>query len=124
MAFAAATALAWVSWVVWPVQMIYPHLTCGGVSCGLVEHMQRIDHGTNIFPSLHASHSMLVVAIFLHYRHRYWRLVALVAAAVVTAAVLVGQHYVIDVLVGLALGIWAWKFAEKVVAARAPGSLT
>lgn len=118
-AFVLATAVGWISFVVFPVRMEYPELACSGPSCALLERLYAWDRGVNIFPSLHATHSVLALTVFLHHGSRWWPLVAVGALLACVGAVLTRQHYVLDVPAGAALGYWSWPFARWLLA-RAP----
>jgi len=60
---------------------------------------------TNSFPSSHATFAALF-AMFIWFKYRVWGAVAMVVAILVSAGrVLVGVHFVQDVVVGMAIGI-------------------
>lgn len=72
-----------------------------------------LDRPTNLFPSAHASMSLLA-ALVLHRSHRRagWAFV-LLAGFVGVSVVLVKQHYVLDVLAGWLLGAGAYMATDE-----------
>lgn len=120
-AYLVVTVSAWIVYALWPVRMEYPHLVCGGhFSCEVLLRLWAMDMGVNVMPSLHAAHSALAAVIFYTYRNKAWPLIALGAAAVSVSAVLTRQHYILDILAGLALSLGAWFLVHWVFAALWP----
>lgn len=107
-AYLMVSAVAWTAYVVWPVRMVYPPLVCDGLSCRILDGLYRADAGVNVMPSQHAAHAMVAAAVFHTYRSRLTPLVLAAALAVTAAAVLTRQHFVLDVPVGMALGLAGW----------------
>ncbi|MEZ3164102.1 phosphatase PAP2 family protein [Halorubrum sp. RMP-47] len=73
---------------------------------------------TNVFPSLHTSLSVAVLAVAWRSRrtHPRWTPVAAaVAAAVVFSTMYLGIHWLTDVVVGVALGVGSVIAAEQIV---------
>jgi membrane-associated phospholipid phosphatase len=120
-AYLFVTVSAWVAYAVWPVRMEYPHLVCGGrFSCEVLLRLWSMDMGVNVMPSLHAAHSALAAAIFWSYRNKAWPLIAVGAAAVSVAAVLTRQHYILDIVAGVALALVGWALVRLMFAALVP----
>lgn len=113
-AYLLVTVSAWVVYVLWPVRMEYPHQVCVGFSCQLVLRLWAMDMGVNVMPSLHAAHSVLAAAIFWSYRSKVWPLMAAGAAAVSVAAILTRQHYILDIVAGVALALVVWALVRLV----------
>lgn len=107
-AYLVVTVLAWVGYALWPVRMEYPHLVCAGVSCEVLMRLWSMDMGVNVMPSLHAAYSTLAAAIFVSYRSKAWPFMVAGATAVSVAAVLTRQHFVLDILAGIALAVTGW----------------
>ena len=116
-AFVFVTVAAWVVYALWPVRMQYPQLMCAGVSCEVLMRLWAMDMGVNVMPSLHAAHSALAAVVFMAYRNRAWPLVAAGALAVSVAAVLTRQHYILDIVAGIALAVASWVLVRRVIAA-------
>ena len=73
---------------------------------------------TNVFPSLHTSLSVAVLAVAWRSRrtHPRWTPVAaVVAAAVVYSTMYLGIHWLVDVVVGVALGVGSVSAAARIV---------
>lgn len=60
------------------------------------------------FPSLHTALTLLILLAVPPARRRLRRLAALYVAAMALALVYLGEHYAIDVLAGLVLGLVGW----------------
>lgn len=112
-AFGLVSVTAWTTFLLMPSRMVYPDLTCTGISCSMLEHLYSVDRGVNIFPSLHAAHSVLAAAIFCEFRSRLAGLVILGASLVCLAAVLTRQHYLVDMPAGILLGLGAWAATQR-----------
>lgn len=112
-AYFIVTIIAWTSFLLIPMRMAYPDLTCSGVSCSMLDHLYAVDGGVNIFPSLHAAHSVLAAAIFCRYRSRLSGLMILGASLVCIAALLTRQHYLVDLPAGVLLGLGAWAITRR-----------
>ena len=119
--FAIVTGVAWTAFLLVPVRMEYPELTCSGLSCNLLRGLHETDGGVNVFPSLHVGHSMLVASMFWSYRERVptWivSLVAAMALAVSASTVLLKQHYVVDIPAGVLLAVGGWALTRWAVSA-------
>jgi len=113
-AYLLVTFSAWLVYILWPVRMEYPHQACAGFSCQLVLRLWAMDMGVNVMPSLHAAHSVLAAAIFWSYRNKAWPLMAAGAAAVSVAAILTRQHYILDIVAGVALALVVWALVRVV----------
>ena len=74
---------------------------------------------TNVFPSLHTSLSVVVLLFAWRTRRAYPRWVpiaSLVAAGVVLSTMVLGIHWLTDVVAGVALGAWSVVAASRIVA--------
>ncbi len=114
-AYIAVTVTAWLAFITIPIRMEYPELACTGISCDMVRDLYALDGGVNIFPSLHAAHSALVAAAFWSYRNRLAPLMTVVALLISVSAVLTRQHYIIDIPLGIALGVAGWLLVRRAV---------
>ena len=73
---------------------------------------------TNVFPSLHTSLSVAVLAVAWRSRRttpRWTPVAAFVAAAVVFSTMYLGIHWLVDVVVGVALGVGSVLAAAAIV---------
>jgi hypothetical protein len=101
--------------VLWPVAMPR-HLFYGSELFGWADAFWRwFDGPNNCFPSLHASNCLLFIELNWA-RRRRWRH-ALVGAGIIAAALLVKQHYVVDMLAGAAVYLASsWMLARVEIA--------
>lgn len=68
----------------------------------------RVNHNTNVFPSLHSSLAITVVGLAVLWRDLYPRWLSLAAplgAAVAVSTMYLGIHWAVDVVAGAALGV-------------------
>ena len=110
-AFALALAVAYATYLLYPVYFERPVLEVDSLATWLLS-IEYLDHSYNHFPSLH------VAIVWLGYfacrdrpACRGWLLPVTVAVSVST--VFVKQHYVVDVLYGAALAAVAWRLARR-----------
>ena len=78
---------------------------------------------TNVFPSLHTSMSVTVALLARRTRAVYpqwYGVTAFVAASVVLSTMVLGIHWLVDVVAGVALGAWSVRAATRAVS-RAEG---
>jgi membrane-associated phospholipid phosphatase len=80
-----------------------------------------VKHGgaqKDVFPSLHTAMPMVVAGWCYRHRERLgltWLAVAVLGVAIVSAALFLGWHYLVDILAGLALAITAHSLAKPVI---------
>jgi hypothetical protein len=117
-AFVVVSLTAWICYVFIPVRMEYPALECTGISCRLLLTLHELDGGVNVMPSLHAAHSALAATIFWSWRSRLAPVMTVAALAITVSAVLTGQHYLVDMPIGLALGVGGWFAVRGLAVAR------
>lgn len=115
------------SYLVLPVTIDRPLIEGDSASAALLRAVYAADRPTNLFPSFHAA----VASILLHVRPRRRLLgigLAVWMIVICAACVLTKQHYVLDVLAGLFVGLVAVRVADtilaQVVAPRSPIALT
>lgn len=95
--------------VVLPLTIARPDLGFGSFSDHLLAALYAADRPTNLFPSLHVSLSFLC-ALAVGYawpRLRIWALAW--AALIAVSTLLTRQHYLVDVLGGIAVAWVAWR---------------
>ncbi|MES1165784.1 MAG: phosphatase PAP2 family protein [Verrucomicrobiota bacterium] len=80
----------------------YPDL-----SSAFLAWVQRIDPPGNVFPSLHVAHSSTLALILNHENPRLGRWVIALAALLAASTLTTKQHFVADVVAGLALAALA-----------------
>jgi len=105
-AFLAATTLAYIIFLLFPVRMeTRPEIwqvTGSSVSAAVTRFYYYIDAPYNLFPSLHVTYPTLAMLVAWR-SHRIMRWVFLAMALIVAVSVvLVKQHYIADVVAGFA----------------------
>ncbi len=112
-AMLASQLFAVMVFAIWPVRFpreVFPiPLDAAPVHRALAGWWRLIDQPVNCLPSLHVSTSVLCVAAFPRCRGWGRHVLAWVAAVCISLSTLTfKQHYVVDVLAGLALGLAAY----------------
>jgi membrane-associated phospholipid phosphatase len=86
-----------------------------------------VSSNTNVFPSLHTSLSVVALLFAWRTRRRYpvwFYLAAFTAASVVLSTMVLGIHWLTDLVAGVALGAWSVVVAERIVARLRGGVAT
>ena len=118
-----AQVIAAVCFVVWPIvypRELYLAPTASRLDAEILELVRSMDTPANCLPSLHVSTAVLC-AVALR-ADRDTRLGALIALPLALSTLTFKQHYFVDVLAGLALGLLAGLvfFRWRLVELRAP----
>ncbi len=77
-----------------------------------------VSENTDVFPSLHTSLSVIVLLFAWQTRHiqpRWFKITAVVSTGIVLATVILGIHWLIDVIAGIALAFACVFFARRIV---------
>lgn len=92
-------------------------LTGGGRITAGTRTLIGVLEGTpqDAFPSAHTSVAVLAAALARHHRLRWWRWFRAATIAIVVSTVLLGYHYVVDVLAALPIVAFAWYGGEWLV---------
>lgn len=88
-----------------------------GWSIGLVSTIYGSDNPYNAFPSSHASVTTACCAALWHYK-RFRLLFFVWAALIIASTVLIKQHYLLDLLAGVALGLVSTLIAASMGRSR------
>jgi membrane-associated phospholipid phosphatase len=119
-ATALALAVAYATYLVFPVYMERPRVEVTSLSTHLLSLVYR-DKPYNDFPSLHVTLSWL--AVLASQVSRPWRIVLVIAATgICVSTILVKQHYVVDVLYGSALAWATWRVVTYGLSATSSGA--
>ncbi len=108
----AASAL---TYLFWQTHVNRPPLLAHGSLCvELIRLVYANDRPYNCFPSLHVSGSVFAALVLWRFHHR-WRIAGAALAVLICAStVLVGQHYVLDVVAGACLAFGCVALVEWV----------
>ena len=97
-------------------EVIRPVLTGTDVFTRMIQNVYAGDNPFNDFPSLHTSISTLLAIHWLRFDRRAGIAACVWAAFVVASTVLIKQHYLADVISGLALAYGAsWSFNRLIL---------
>lgn len=106
-AFGLSLAVAYATYLLYPVYFERPHLEVTSLHTWLLS-IEYMDKPYNHFPSLHVTLSWL--AVHASQVSRRQRLVlSLVAVGISISTIFVKQHYIVDVVYGYALAWGAWR---------------
>ena len=104
---AAVIAVAGICFLLFPGELLFPTPPDMGVWTGLVQFAKWVALRHNLMPSLHVAMSSVCLLIYASRAGQVGKLLlALVAAVIGLSALLLHQHYLIDVVTGYALA-WA-----------------
>lgn len=97
----------------WPVTLARPLVdTSLGLSARTLAWFYSVDPPRNLFPSFHAAGAVLVVAL----RPKSRGIGTLWAIAVCASCVLIKQHYALDIMAGIVVGVSAAALTSRVLA--------
>jgi membrane-associated phospholipid phosphatase len=106
--FAAALAVFWL----FPSRMERPDFDVVGAGTWALSWVYRLDHGFNVFPSLHVANSVFVAALIWRWTTGAPRAAAWAACAAISlSTLLVKQHYLTDLPAGALLGFACFRLA-------------
>lgn len=106
-AFGLSLAVAYATYLLYPVYFERPHLDVTSLHTWLLS-IEYMDKPYNHFPSLHVTLSWLAVhASQVSRRQRL--LLSLIATGISISTIFVKQHYIVDVVYGYALAWGAWR---------------
>jgi len=110
-AYALAFAACATGYILLPVEIQRPTvLSHSGVSGAALALLYRVDPPRNLFPSFHAAIATILVR--LASKNQLYRLAIPWCVGVCAACVLTKQHYVLDVVAGVAVGITALRVVD------------
>jgi membrane-associated phospholipid phosphatase len=102
----AVILAAGVCFLIVPAEPAFPPLGESGVWDGLVRFAKWVARTHNYAPSLHVALSVVCVAVYARHAGRVGRvLLWLWAAGIAASTLLLHQHYLVDVVTGLLLGL-------------------
>jgi membrane-associated phospholipid phosphatase len=105
-ALAVVIGVAGLFFLALPARSVFPPLPDMGVWTDLVRSAKWLALENNLMPSLHVAMTVVCVAIYARQAKRIGKLLLwLWAASIAVSTLLLHQHYVVDVITGLALGL-------------------
>ena len=114
LATAMTLATSYLFYGYYQTHIMRPAVDGSGPLIGIVRLVYAADNPYNAFPSLHTSLSTLAALVLWHRVRPYWAF-ALWGILIVLSTVLVKQHYVLDILSGLALAVLSLVIARYAI---------
>jgi membrane-associated phospholipid phosphatase len=121
--------IAGVIFVIFPGHLGYERPDHVSAFAGLFKGMYEIDKPHNLFPSLHVTFSFLCIWAMIHQTsNRIFHIfMKLWFIAICASVILVHQHHIFDVVSGLALAAFGYKYvylrvAERLMATKKEGT--
>lgn len=93
------------------------------LSTAFLAWVYRIDPPGNVFPSLHVAHTFVITLLLMLDRPRLGRVMLALSILLAISTLTTKQHFVADVLAGLAMGFAARAWANREVARSQIGAV-
>ncbi len=119
LAYLAVMLVTFAIFAFFPVRMLRPEIVPASFLDSAVLLLYRLDFPYNTFPSLHASLTFLAGLVIYRIHQTEGTIVLLLAGLISLSTLFIKQHYVLDVLGGIALALLIHKI---VLRTAAPGS--
>lgn len=117
--YSVASLIAFLSYALWPLAIARPdYSNVSGIGGALMRMVLAVDNDANCCPSSHVIFAVLP-ALFISHRssrapYAVKILIWLLAIGVAASTVTTGQHYLIDILGGVATSVFAYCVATRV----------
>lgn len=111
-AFLLMQVSAFLVFLAFPSRMVRPEVLPDSVSGSALRLLYELDPAWNVFPSLHAGHSVLVAMVCWKYRRELLPAVAAGTTLIILSTVLIKQHYALDVVGGVLLAAACMSVVE------------
>lgn len=123
LAFLVALFIAYVAYLFFQTAVARPEVIVHDPFTRMLKWIYSTDHRYNAFPS---SHTMLTTIMFLATARLIrpgWKvLFGIVAVSIIASTLLIKQHYIADVLAGLAVGLFGWWASRRLLPYVFPGN--
>jgi membrane-associated phospholipid phosphatase len=103
-----ATLVSYLAYLIFPTFVIRPHISSTDVFSKALVIIYQTDKAYNAAPSGHTFYSVLSFAYLSRWKPKYKPIWILATLLILASALLTKQHYVLDIVCGLALGILAF----------------
>ena len=103
-----ATLVSYFAYLIFPTFVIRPHISSTDVFSKALVIIYQTDKAYNAAPSGHTFYSVLSFAYLSRWKPKYKPIWILATLLILASALLTKQHYVLDIVCGLALGILAF----------------
>lgn len=118
------SVVSYVIFVAFPTFVTRPEIESGDIFSVAIDWLYRNDEVNNAAPSGHTFYTLLAFLYFRRWYPRYQFLWLVLAISIITSTVLTGQHYVLDVVTGLAFGFLGYRAVRIVMEKFHPRSCT
>lgn len=103
---------AYATYLIYPVTVILRPEKISSVLAPVFQLFYSVDPPYNAFPSLHVSQPLLAAMFAYHYDKKYWWMF-LWAALISVSTLFTKQHYILDVISGIVLAVFAYLLFVK-----------
>jgi len=110
---AGTIAFSAACFMLWPLTITRPEIGLASFSDRLLGALYAADRPTNLFPSLHVSLSFLFALAVGHARPRLRPWMIAWAALIAVSTLFTRQHYLVDVVAGVAVAWAGWGIFRK-----------
>lgn len=119
LAYITVMFVCYVTYLAYPVTIERPHFAEDSFSTWALGIVYRADKPWNCFPSMHVAMSLLAALTILEVHHVRGVLTLLLTVAIAASTVLIKQHYILDVVGGMALTLFIYfvYFRRRIVEA-------
>jgi membrane-associated phospholipid phosphatase len=111
-----ATIISYLVYLIFPTFVTRPEITSNDVFSRIIAILYQADRSYNAAPSGHTFYSVLSCLYICRWLPRYKIIWVVLAAVIIASTLFTRQHYVLDLVCGLALGVLAYfagRFAQK-----------
>ena len=110
------SVVSYAIFIVFPTFVTRPEIESGDIFSVAINWLYQNDEVNNAAPSGHTFYTLLAFLYFRRWYPRYQFFWLVLAISIIASTVLTGQHYVLDVVTGLAfgfLGYWAVRIVME-----------
>lgn len=109
-----ASLLSFIVFILYPTLMPRVRMEASGLTAGAFELLYWMDSPSNCFPSLHVALGFLVVSDVISEKRRMRWLTSVWAVLIWFSTMTTGQHYFVDVVAGLGMGLLCRAMVKRV----------
>jgi membrane-associated phospholipid phosphatase len=111
-----ATIVSYIFYLALPTTVTRPEVNGNDFLSRAVALLYRHDYPQNNAPSGHTFYTLISFLYFRLWQPKYWGIALIIAVLIIASTLLTKQHYVLDVVSGLALGFiayWLGLYTQK-----------
>jgi membrane-associated phospholipid phosphatase len=106
--FFVAATICNLIFIVFPTEIMRPPVNGSGLMAEAVRYLHTIDGSVALLPSGHVTYSLLAAMITMQFNRPLGYVAWVIAILVMPATVLIKQHYVVDILGGIIVALFAY----------------